>query len=532
MVVELLNEVQKLSSEVSSLRSENQLLRDEVNRLKGEQGRPYFNKKRKPIQPTPNSGDPCPTPKGDILKAKPKKDRVKIDRVEYVRLDRSTLPSDAVFKGYKNLVEQNLRLVRDNVAYKVEVYHSKSTGKSYRARLPKGYRGAFGYDLLSLTQIFHHCCDVTHSRLSALYKTLGLSISKGTICNMLLQEGQWAIAERDNILKAGLQHSSFIQMDGTQTIQSGQPKSTQILCAKHFKVFYTRQRHKRLDVISALQGLSTEPSKLCFNRIARHFMNQFKVTHYDRKAVAKYLPDGEPLSFLQAWEYLDRDEKLCGAKPARRTKLNDALSLGHYFTQQEYPIADFILSDDAHEYKAVGRYGHALCWVHDARPYRKLSPRSPYHRRLLAEFMDRYWSFYQQLKEYRAADLLKQKASENRLVEQFGKLFNSTSDYGELQIRMNRTYANRKQLLTFLDQPAIPLHNNSAERGARRVVRKRDISLHTSSDQGTIVRDSFLSVIETARKLGVNVFDYINRRVRQQHIEEPLDALVTKMYLA
>ncbi len=146
--------------------------------------------------------------------------------------------------------------------------------------------------------------------------------------------------------------------------------------------------------------------------------------------------------------------------------------------------------------------------------------------------MDRYWSFYQQLKEYKAADLHKQKASKNRLVQQFDKLLNTTSDYGELQKRMKLTYANRKQLLTFLDQPAIPLHNNSAERGARRVVRKRDISLHTSSDQGTIVRDSFLSVIETARKLGVNVFDYINRRVRQEHIEQPLDTLVAKMYLA
>ena len=80
-------------------------------------------------------------------------------------------------------------------------------------------------------------------------------------------------------------------------------------------------------------------------------------------------------------------------------------------------------------------------------------------------------------------------------------------------LTLQRTYANKEKLLAVLKNPAIPLHNNAAERGARRVVRKRDISLHTWSDKGTRIRDAYLTIAQTAIKLGVNVMDYIKDRM-------------------
>ena len=73
--------------------------------------------------------------------------------------------------------------------------------------------------------------------------------------------------------------------------------------------------------------------------------------------------------------------------------------------------------------------------------------------------------------------------------------------------------------------PALPLHNNAAELAARRIVRKRDISLHTMSQKGTIVRDAFLTIIQTAHKIGINALKYIanaNANIQQislsQHV--------------
>jgi hypothetical protein len=64
-----------------------------------------------------------------------------------------------------------------------------------------------------------------------------------------------------------------------------------------------------------------------------------------------------------------------------------------------------------------------------------------------------------------------------------------------------------------LKYPEIPLHNNAAELGARSQVRKRDVSLHTMTQDGTRASDTFMTIVQTAKKLGVSVFDYIDDRV-------------------
>jgi hypothetical protein len=64
-----------------------------------------------------------------------------------------------------------------------------------------------------------------------------------------------------------------------------------------------------------------------------------------------------------------------------------------------------------------------------------------------------------------------------------------------------------------LKYPEIPLHNNDAELGARTQVRKRDVSLHTMTEEDTKASDTFLTIVQTAKKLGVSAYDYISDRV-------------------
>jgi hypothetical protein len=60
-----------------------------------------------------------------------------------------------------------------------------------------------------------------------------------------------------------------------------------------------------------------------------------------------------------------------------------------------------------------------------------------------------------------------------------------------------------------LKHPEIPLYNNDAELGARAQVRKRDVSLHTMTEDGTKANDTFLTIVQTAKKLGVSAYAYI-----------------------
>jgi hypothetical protein len=68
-------------------------------------------------------------------------------------------------------------------------------------------------------------------------------------------------------------------------------------------------------------------------------------------------------------------------------------------------------------------------------------------------------------------------------------------------------------LLTMLEHPEIPLHNNPAELDARLRVRKRVVSYGPRSAAGTQVWDAMETLFSTARKLRVNFFQYISDRV-------------------
>ena len=91
----------------------------------------------------------------------------------------------------------------------------------------------------------------------------------------------------------------------------------------------------------------------------------------------------------------------------------------------------------------------------------------------------------------------------------------------------------KEKLLRVLHLPSLPLHNNQAELAVRRKVRKRDISLHTMSVHGTAAQDAFMSVIETAAKLGVNALDYLFDRLSGNYSMPPIaDLIIFKTSLA
>ncbi len=75
----------------------------------------------------------------------------------------------------------------------------------------------------------------------------------------------------------------------------------------------------------------------------------------------------------------------------------------------------------------------------------------------------------------------------------------------------------KDKLLRVLELPQVPLHNNTAELDVRRKARKRDISLHTMSLKGTQAQDAFMSVVQTATKLGVNAFEYLLDRLTRKY---------------
>ena len=103
-----------------------------------------------------------------------------------------------------------------------------------------------------------------------------------------------------------------------------------------------------------------------------------------------------------------------------------------------------------------------------------------------------------------------------KLRATFRLLFSKKTGYDQLDERIQRTFLKEDSLLLVLKYPQVPLHNNASELGARAQARYRDISFQTKNKKGTEAKDTFMTIVATAKKLGVNAFLYIRDRVSQQ----------------
>jgi len=168
-------------------------------------------------------------------------------------------------------------------------------------------------------------------------------------------------------------------------------------------------------------------------------------------------------------------------------------------------LEKIILSDDAKQYLGIAIW-HALCWVHEIRLYKKLNPLIDFHRFLLEKFISDLWDYYDKLNEYR--DKPGEKVKEE-LEKEFDRLFSKKTGYDELDKRIALTREKKEELLLVLKFPEIPLHNNPAELALREGVIKRKISNGTRSDDGKAAWENMMSIMDTCRKHGISLFDYI-----------------------
>jgi hypothetical protein len=116
LVTRLLNLLEDVMTELRAAQAEIQRLRDEINRLKGEQGQPTIKPNTLPPSPKDISSEQeRRTPKA-WSKGR-KTDRIAIDRERVVEVDPACLPPDAVFKGYEDVVVQDVVFRTDNVLF-------------------------------------------------------------------------------------------------------------------------------------------------------------------------------------------------------------------------------------------------------------------------------------------------------------------------------------------------------------------------------------------------------------------------------
>lgn len=514
LVQRLLNFIEELSSKLQMAQAEIQKLRDEVNRLKGEQGKPNI-KGNVRVSKEHSSEKERKKPRERHLKKKTAK--IVINREETLRVEPTILPPDAVFKGYEENVVQDILLKTDNVRFLKEKYYSPLLGRTYLAELPVGYEGQFGPNLKALTIALYHGGLMSEPKLLEFFENIGIEISKGTLSNLLIQGHEVFHAEKEAVYTAGLESSSYQHLDDTPVRVNGQNQNCHILCNPLYTVYVTKPGKDRLTVLDVLrQGRSRA---YLLNAEALAYLADMPFS----KATWQTLEDWRSEQVMDEAEFLlELDERLPILNKQHRGAVCSAAAVAAYHAERGVPIIPTLVCDDAPQFKWL-TFWLALCWIHEGRHYKKLTPVVALHQTLLKDFQMRFWAYYDQLLEYRQHPS-EQEAT--RLGAEFDKLFGAPSGYADLDKRASVTRSHKNELLLVLKFPELPLHNNPAELGARGRVRKRDVSFGPRTADGTQAWDTFMTLVATTKKLKISFYEYVRDRVLKKMLIPPLSELI------
>ena len=503
VVIGLMNLVDKQDGTIGEQAAEIQRLRDEINRLKGEQGKP----KIKANKPATGLSSEKERRKSKPHRKASKQALIKIDRVEVLKVDPQRLPADAQFKGYEDVVVQDLDLRTDNIRFRKEKYYSPGQKRTYLAAMPTGYHGQFGPGVRAWVVSLYYAGGMSEPKILDLLHTVGMSMSAGQLSDLLIKDQEVFHAERAEVVRAGLSRSPWQHLDSTGTRVNGKNEHCHVLCNPFYTAYCTLPAKDRLSLLKVLMGGADPVFRL--NELALTLLQQLGVAKMWCKRLTKLLPHNQDWTQTQLDVWLDEHLPKLGQK--LRKLLRDGLAIAAYRTQTLWPVVELVVCDDAPQFNALTTQ-LALCWIHEFRHYKKLIPCIPYHRQLLDAFKESFWKLYRKLLVYRQHPTEKDAHS---LRREFEQLFEQTSGYEQLDKRLALTLAKKDQLLVVLSHPEILLHNNPAELGARQRVRKRDVSLQARTREGIGAWDTFQTLVSTAKKLEVNIYQYLHDRIAQ-----------------
>ncbi len=501
-IVDILAQIiEAQAAEMALLKETVQQLRDEVARLQGEQGKPTI--RPRPAGRPHSTEQDRPADPGASPQRAARRPLV-VEREEVCRVARETLPSDAEFKGHEPFVVQEVVLRTDTVRYLREKWYAPSTGRTYLAPLPAGITDHFGPQVKALALMLALVSGVSESQILTLLGSVGLRVSAGTLSGWLTADLAALHAEAEAVYQAGLASSPWQQIDDTSTRVNGLNHHCQVVCNPLYTSYHTTPAKDRLTVIDLLRP--GQEGRYLINAWALDWLRKAGVSARVRAQMGR-LPRDQVVDQTTLDGWLATVQPALG--PQQRQHIYEATALAAYEAQTTVPVVEALLCDAAGQFGGVTRE-RALCWVHDARHYKKLVPVLPENRALLQAFMTDYWAFYKELLIYREHPCQEAAA---RLRAAFTTLFSTTTGYAALDARIAQTRTHQQELLLVLEHPELPLHNNRSELGARRRVRKRDVSFGPRTPAGAKAWDTLQTLAATAQQHGVNVLHYLSDRV-------------------
>ena len=317
VVLSLMNLVENLHAKVQEQAEEIQRLRDENNRLKGEQGKPNI-KANKPAPDLSSEKERCRSKPHDKAS---KRSQIRIDRVEVLKIDEERLPQDAQFKGYEEVVVQDIEFRTDNIKFRKEKYYSPSQKQTYLADLPAGYKGQFGPGVRAWVLALYYAGGMSEPKILELLQTVGMHISAGQLSGFLIKDQEQFHAESAKVVQAGLRSSPWQHLDSTGTRVNGKNEHCHVLCNPFYTAYCTLPAKDRLSLLRVLQGGADPVFRL--NELTLTLLKELGVAERWSKKLKLLLPHEQDWKESELDGLLEQHLPKLGPKP--RKLIKDAL---------------------------------------------------------------------------------------------------------------------------------------------------------------------------------------------------------------
>ncbi len=490
-------------------------LKTEVAKLKKLPPKPKIRASKLPKDddndnPTGHSGNKKSNSGNGTGKSRKRKKKLNIHKTTIIKPD--NLPEQSRFLGYQDYFVQELLFKPFNTRYRLARYQTPDGDTCIGKLTFDTHTGHFGHTLQSYIVYQYYHQRVTQPLIKQQLTELGIDISAGQINEFLIHDKDTLHTEKNELLTAGINNSTYIHVDDTGSRHDGKNGYCTHIGNETFAWFASTRFKSRINFLQLLRGNAIDYT---INEAALDYMRAEGLPH-------------KPLTIIEQCNYshFDNEEtwnnylKDNGITTKRHVRIATEGVLLGTLIESGFPIDLVIMSDDAGQFDILL---HALCWIHADRVFQRILPLNKRHDKELNWVHTQIWEIFYELKQYK---LEPNNSLKLVISEHFDELCRTKTSFETLNQALKRLARNKKELLLVLVRPDIPLHNNLSENDIREYVIKRKISGSTRSKEGQLCRDTFVSLKKTCLKQGISFWDFINDRISNRNLIPYLSELL------